>query len=97
MSAWLDIAQQIEPLDGVPLDPVLIVKMAQRQSERDAPSRIHFYTPSFKTYATSEIAACGKSAWPAISITGGECQLACDHCKARRFCRSRQFQKWRRF
>ncbi len=45
--------------------------------------RINFYTPTFKAYATSELAGCGKSAWPAVSITGGDCKLACDHCKAK--------------
>ncbi len=83
MSAWLEIAQQIEPLEGVVLDAALIAKMEQRQFESGAPSRIRFYTPSFKTYASSEISGCGKNAWPAISITGGECKLACDHCKAK--------------
>ena len=83
MSTWLEIAQQIEPLEGVILDATLTAKMEQRQSESGTPSRIHFYTPSFKTYASSEISGCGKNAWPAISITGGECKLACDHCKAK--------------
>ena len=45
--------------------------------------RINFYTPTFKAYSTSEIGSCGKSAWPAVSITAGECKLQCDHCKAK--------------
>src|SRR5574341_1680209 len=44
---------------------------------------VHFYTPSFKSYSSSEIASCGKSAWPAVSITGRECSLQCDHCRAK--------------
>jgi uncharacterized radical SAM superfamily protein len=44
---------------------------------------INFYTPTFKTYASSELASCGKSAWPAVSITGGDCRLRCDHCQAK--------------
>jgi hypothetical protein len=44
---------------------------------------INFYTPTFKSFASSEIEACGKNAWPAISITGADCKLACDHCKGR--------------
>ena len=44
---------------------------------------INFYTPTFKTYSTSEIAGCGRNAWPAVSITGGDCKLACGHCKAK--------------
>jgi lipoyl synthase len=43
---------------------------------------VHFYTPTFKSYQTSELKTCGKNAWPAVSITGGDCKLQCDHCKA---------------
>ena len=52
-------------------------------STPSAPRAINFYTPTFKAYSTSEIAACGKSAWPAVSISGGACKLQCDHCKAK--------------
>jgi uncharacterized radical SAM superfamily protein len=88
---WIDIAARIEPLDGVALDAPLVVELALRRARLDARAesghietrRINFYTPTFKAYATSELAGCGKSAWPAVSITGGECKLACDHCKAK--------------
>lgn len=56
-------------------------RFGRLQGERAG--RINFYTPTFKAYATSEIGACGKNAWPAVSITGGECKLQCDHCKAK--------------
>lgn len=79
--AWLDIAAGIEPLDGVALDPALVGGI-ERAGLGGQP-RINFYTPTFKSYVTSELAGCGKSAWPAVSITGGECALACDHCKAK--------------
>ncbi len=85
MSDWLHTAQEIEPLDGVELDPALVAELARRcgTSGGARARRVNFYTPTFKTYATSEIAGCGKKAWPAVSITGGDCQLACDHCKAK--------------
>jgi len=85
MSDWLDIAGQIEPLDGIELDAPLVASLARRhvRAEGARAGRINFYTPTFKAYATSELAGCGKSAWPAVSITGGECKLACDHCKAK--------------
>ncbi|MFN7086415.1 MAG: radical SAM protein [Burkholderiales bacterium] len=83
-SSWLDIVGNIEPLDGVELDGPLVAQLARQRALLDGvAARINFYTPSFKAYATSEIAGCGKSAWPAVSITGGECKLACDHCKAK--------------
>ncbi|MBI5751952.1 MAG: radical SAM protein [Hydrogenophilales bacterium] len=82
MSEWLEVLRQIEPLEDVMLDPGLIAQMA-RPTEPANLSRINFYTPTFKAYASSEITGCGKQAWPAVSITGGECKLACDHCKAK--------------
>lgn len=78
---WLDIAAGIDALDGVGLDPALVAEIGR--SGIGAAQRINFYTPTFKSYVTSELAGCGKSAWPAVSITGGECALACDHCKAK--------------
>ena len=85
MSAWLDIVENVEPLDGLQLNGSLVQEMENQfaglQGERVG--RVNFYTPTFKTYATSEISGCGKSAWPAMSITGGDCKLQCDHCKAK--------------
>lgn len=79
--SWHDIAASIEMLDGVALDRALVDSV--EHSDIGSQPRINFYTPTFKAYATSELAGCGKSAWPAVSITGGECALACDHCKAK--------------
>ncbi len=85
MTDWLAAVDQVEPLDGVRLDAGLVGELQRRFSRPGgaAAGRIDFYTPTFKAYATSEIAGCGKSAWPAVSVTGGECKLQCDHCKAR--------------
>jgi len=82
MKDWLEVLRQVEPLEDVMLVPDLITQMAQR-ADQASPSGINFYTPTFKAYASSEITGCGKQAWPAVSITGGECKLACDHCKAK--------------
>lgn len=85
MSAWLEIAESIEPLEGVGLAPRLVAEMETRfgKLRGERAGRVNFYTPTFKAYATSEISGCGKSAWPAVSITGGDCKLQCDHCKAK--------------
>ena len=83
MRAWLEIAQEIEALQGVVLDAGRVAEMQFHQSAHSTPGPINFHTPSFKSYATSEIAGCGKNTWPAISISGGDCKLACDHCKAK--------------
>ncbi len=79
--SWTDIVAGIEPLESVELDPGLVGEI--ERSGIGSQPRINFYTPTFKSYVTSELAGCGKSAWPAVSITGGECALACDHCKAK--------------
>ncbi|MDP1537603.1 MAG: radical SAM protein [Burkholderiales bacterium] len=78
---WQDVAARIDALDGIDLDPALVGQI--ERAGIAAQAGINFYTPTFKSYATSELAGCGKSAWPAVSITGGECALACDHCKAK--------------
>lgn len=85
MTDWLSVVEQVEPLDGVELNPALVREMRDRYDalKGQQVGRINFYTPTFKAYATSEIAGCGKSAWPAVSITGGDCKLQCDHCKAK--------------
>ncbi len=85
MNDWLDIVGRVEPLDGIELDAALVGEMQRKfnslQGERVG--RVNFYTPTFKAFASSEITGCGKSAWPAVSITGGDCKLQCDHCKAK--------------
>jgi hypothetical protein len=77
---WLRLAAGIEPLQDMVLDAALVESM---QCAAGTANDIDFYTPSFKSYSTSEIASCGKSAWPAVSITGPDCKLQCDHCKGK--------------
>jgi len=80
VSSWAEIAAGIEALEPASLDRDLVARFARA----GRPARpINFYTPTFKAYASSEILSCGKSAWPAVSITGGACKLQCDHCKAK--------------
>ncbi|WP_018870315.1 MULTISPECIES: radical SAM protein [unclassified Thioalkalivibrio] len=84
MTSWNDVIRRVEPLEDVPVDPLLVEDLQARGGGAIAGSdSVHFYTPTFKSYQTSELADCGKSAWPAMSITGGDCKLACDHCKAK--------------
>jgi uncharacterized radical SAM superfamily protein len=85
MNNWQNVIEQVEPLEGITLDAALVGQMEQRFSalKGERVGRVNFYTPTFKAYASSEIAGCGKSAWPAVSITGDDCKLQCDHCKAK--------------
>ncbi len=82
---WEAILARVEALEDAPANRELVRRFWNHwHADRGiAPPGIHFYTPSFKTYSSSEIASCGKNAWPAISITGSECKLQCDHCKAK--------------
>ncbi|OBS10175.1 radical SAM protein [Acidihalobacter prosperus] len=85
MSDWLDRLRHVEPLEDVPVDESLVGKLEQSWGGAGlgASRGINFYTPTFKAFQTSELKDCGKSAWPAVSITGGDCKLQCDHCKAK--------------
>ena len=85
MSDWLEVVGRVEPLDGIELDATLVNEMQRKYTELQGErvGRVNFYTPTFKAFASSEITGCGKSAWPAVSITGGDCKLQCDHCKAK--------------
>lgn len=81
---WQRLVQAVEPLQDLELDPDLVAALqqeGQRSPERTVPP-VHFYTPTFKSFQTSELKSCGKNAWPAVSVTGGDCKLQCDHCKA---------------
>lgn len=81
MSAWLDAARRVPALEDVALDEALIGEFAARHGA--SARAIDFFTPSFKTLHSAELRGCGKHAWPAVSITGADCKLQCDHCKAK--------------
>jgi lipoyl synthase len=85
MSSWLETLGGIEALEVGEFDAGLVDSFESRFARvtGDAARRVNFYVPTFKAFATSEIAGCGRSAWPAVSITGPECKLQCDHCKAK--------------
>ncbi len=82
---WLSIVEQVEPLEDLRLDAEIVSELERRCGDKTGRQAggVNFYTPSFKAYATSEISGCGRNAWPAVSITGAECKLKCDHCKAK--------------
>lgn len=83
MDAWKDIIARIDAFADLDLDADLVARLQRAQGYGRHSSPVHFYTPTFKNYANPEIASCGKNNWPAISITGGACKLACDHCQAK--------------
>lgn len=80
---WQELIRVVEPLQDLDPDHDLVQAFQGDwpPSDRSVPP-VHFYTPTFKSFQTSELKSCGKNAWPAVSITGGDCKLQCDHCKA---------------
>ena len=81
---WYQRITRIEPFDEAPLDADLVQAFERDAATARAPARpVRFYTPTFKSYETSEIKGCGKNSFPAFSITGGACALDCDHCRAK--------------
>jgi uncharacterized radical SAM superfamily protein len=80
--AWADRLREIEPFDDLPFDDALIDALEEAARERP-PGPLRFYTPTFRAYASEELAGCGKASFPAFSITGSACALNCDHCQAK--------------
>ncbi len=80
--SWFEALQGIEPLEDLPFDRVLVDALEHRADERPL-GPMRFFTPTFRSYASEELAGCGKASYPAFSITGGACALSCDHCQAK--------------
>lgn len=78
---WLDRLADIEALEDVAFDTALIEDMERASLSSSRP--IRFSTPTFKSYASSEIGGCQKNSFPAFSVTAGACALDCDHCRAK--------------
>ena len=82
--SWIDQARRIEALEDVELDAGLVAAMGQQAARLDTVRRpLRLSTPTFKSYASSELQGCAKNAFPAFSVTGGACALDCDHCQAK--------------
>jgi len=79
MLDWKGALGRVEALEDISFDDSIIKRLQQAPHSSDL---INFYTPSFKAYSSTELASCGGNAWPAVSITGSDCKLQCDHCKA---------------
>lgn len=75
-SAWLSATADIEALAEVRLDAALVTDL-ERMRRHFPPPPLNFHVPGFKSCSLG----CGN--WPAISITGSDCKLQCDHCKGR--------------
>lgn len=80
--SWLERLSAIEELEGAPLDAELIAQL-ERSGKAALARPVRFSTPTFKSYASTELRGCSKNSFPAFSITGGACGLNCEHCRAK--------------
>jgi lipoyl synthase len=80
MTERLEAMQAIGSLEDTDWEPSLLQELVSRIPDPARPIRFHI--PGFKSYRTEELEASPLHPWPAISITGGECRLQCDHCRA---------------
>ncbi|MDH5182689.1 MAG: radical SAM protein [Gammaproteobacteria bacterium] len=79
-SNLVKILDGIEAYDDLDFHQPLLQRLSTQSSQCVKP--IRFYTPSFKKFHTEELCSSAINKWPAVSITGPECKLQCDHCKA---------------
>ena len=47
------------------------------------PRPLQVYLPSIKQYSSTELPAIPAQRWPAVSLTGPNCELNCEHCQAK--------------
>jgi uncharacterized radical SAM superfamily protein len=80
--SWRERIAALEDWPDVALDADLVDAFERIAMARPLPP-LRFFTPSFRAYASEELAACGKMSFPAFSVTGGRCALNCDHCQAK--------------
>lgn len=79
MSTWHHLLREVEVLAEVEMARALQhVPLPPSHQVRKRP--ITFFTPAFRHYYSEELPAAAAH-WPALSITGAECRLQCDHCK----------------
>lgn len=79
---WIEKLAGIEALEDVSFDPALVAEM-EANGRAAGLRRLRLSTPTFKSYATSELGGCTKNSFPAFSVTAGACALDCDHCQAK--------------
>jgi uncharacterized radical SAM superfamily protein len=85
MRHWHEVVRQVEALEDVPLDRALVgdLEAATHASGDTRSNALTFFTPTFKRFQSTEINTCSAASWPAVSITGADCALQCDHCRAK--------------
>lgn len=75
----MDALGAVEALDGCAFDAELVAAL---RSAAATERPLSVATPSFQSYATSEVSACCAGSFPVFSVTGPACALNCAHCRA---------------
>ena len=78
------VISEIEKLVGIGLDKDVWEMARKAGALADDNRQVGFYLPSFKKHTTSEMSnLCSGKSFPAVSLTGKNCQLQCDHCRGK--------------
>ncbi len=80
MTSWHQALHALTGTHGVVFRGEVLEELAAARGWHDRPLAVH--VPGFRRCASAELPACGGGHWPAVSITGGDCELNCDHCRA---------------
>lgn len=79
MPAWIHLLREVEILADASVDRALQdVPCLSLDEVQQRP--VTFHTPAFRHYYSEELPS-ARGHWPALSITGPDCRLQCDHCK----------------
>ncbi len=77
--------QQVCPKMQASLDPVIPAscKPAWEKARANFDNRVFFYAPSIKRYETAAYQNSSHPFFIPVSVTGGSCQLKCEHCRGK--------------
>jgi len=80
-----DLLGSIEGLEELSFDNKLLNDLQQQSCWESSTqiSALDVFLPSFRQHNSEILSSAKMTEWPAVSITGGECVLQCDHCKGR--------------
>lgn len=77
------LLKNLEAYEDCEFDEHLLARLSQSIPALTQATPLQFHLPSLKHFESEELACCSSgNLWPSISITGPECKLQCDHCKA---------------
>ena len=61
--SWFETLRHVEPLEDIRFDRALVDALEQQARVRPL-GPMRFFTPTFRAYASDELAGCGKASYP---------------------------------